>query len=577
MSDNVGKPEVGFKTQDEIKLKASPQSGEDDQCGASANRSDATSASANGAEETQKAELDNHPGETNESQPENDESGETEVDAKSPRAEISDRPQGESAVPVSEARPLGQGQGYSIEQASTRGLKRHRLIIATCFCLSLVLLALSTVDLSHLIEREATLDADMHLTFTNPLPELPPSLSYDRHTSISGATPDLLPVTQSGWKGKLIGFVDKGGKVVVPPQFSACGTYQQGRVNVKVGFDKKDKWGYIDGDGKLLIAPKYTDAYMFQFGHAIVKRDKFYGLIDRSGREILKPEYMRVAWLQNALIAETARYRSGIVNLDGKWILPPIYSSLRPFFAPSPTRIPSNVLGDPRYWERQYKVDVLESRQKDLCGVVTRDGKVLIEPKYEDISSFSDGVAAVSSNGKYGFIAAGKDQFFIEPAFDSVTPFADLIAVKKGSKWSLIERTGKLVPSPSFDGIIADDGGKWFSDGLGAIVVDKKVGYVDKRGQFAIKPQFDVGTAFVNGHALVYVKDRWRVIDAQGRFLPGLEFGYASGTLDGGMNVSLPGPLYQIVEAQRFKRMHNYINDWMDGKPDYFDYRQGFW
>ncbi|HED6687678.1 TPA: WG repeat-containing protein, partial [Campylobacter coli] len=45
--------------------------------------------------------------------------------------------------------------------------------------------------------------------------------------------------------------------------------------------------------------------------------------------------------------------------------------------------------------------------------------KIVIEPKFDSIGSFREGLAKVGLNGKYGFIDKS-GEFVIEPIFDDI-------------------------------------------------------------------------------------------------------------------------------------------------------------
>ena len=57
----------------------------------------------------------------------------------------------------------------------------------------------------------------------------------------------LFPINQHDkW-----GYIDRTGKIIVPPQYAAAGEFHQGRGSVKVG----DKFGFIDATGQMVIPP----------------------------------------------------------------------------------------------------------------------------------------------------------------------------------------------------------------------------------------------------------------------------------------------------------------------------------
>ena len=60
------------------------------------------------------------------------------------------------------------------------------------------------------------------------------------------------------------GFVDKGGNIVIEPQFVSVGDFKEGLASVQVG----DKWGFIDYTGKIVIKTQFDDATKFSDGLA---------------------------------------------------------------------------------------------------------------------------------------------------------------------------------------------------------------------------------------------------------------------------------------------------------------------
>ena len=58
-------------------------------------------------------------------------------------------------------------------------------------------------------------------------------------------------------------------------------------------------------------------------------------------------------------------------------------------------------------------------------------------------------------------------------------------AVKIGEKWGYIDRSGNIVIEPRFE--LADD----FHKGFGSAGQNGKVGIIDKTGAYLIKPIFD--------------------------------------------------------------------------------------
>ena len=88
----------------------------------------------------------------------------------------------------------------------------------------------------------------------------------------------------------------------------------------------------------------------------------------------------------------------------------------------------------------------------DGLGFVDRTGKVVIPPRFEGTSNFSEGLAAVRINGKWSFIDRGGK--VISPEFDSAGNFSEELApVNMNGKWGFIDKTGKVAIPPQFESV----------------------------------------------------------------------------------------------------------------------------
>jgi hypothetical protein len=178
-----------------------------------------------------------------------------------------------------------------------------------------------------------------------------------------------------------------------------------------------------------------------------------------------------------------------------------------------------------------------------------------ISSEFESSGPFSDGMAAVELNGQWGYVdKSGK--MVIPPQFTFVSQFCDGIALtRRGEEWAYIDKMGLVVLSPGCDSNGAED----FSDGLAAIsmggaleparntkegnrLVGSKMGFIDKRGNVVIKPQFLSAGNFSEGLAAVgpdgiddkgFFVDRRGFIDRTGQLVIPADFDWAGDFRDG--------------------------------------------
>jgi len=121
-------------------------------------------------------------------------------------------------------------------------------------------------------------------------------------------------------------------------------------------------------------------------------------------------------------------------------------------------------------------------------------------------------LALVEQNHKFGFIDT-EGKVVIEIKYESGKSFVGGMArVRKGSEWIYVRPDGSELfvegSSKLYD----------FYEGLAFVRVSdtKKLGYINKQGEWVIKPQFDVARKFIDGVAIVKSGDKWGYIKPDG-------------------------------------------------------------
>jgi hypothetical protein len=80
------------------------------------------------------------------------------------------------------------------------------------------------------------------------------------------------------------GYLDKVGKVAIPPRYQSCGPFVEGLANVFLD----GSWQYIDSTGKIVLSTPYDWVAPFHHGLAPVRDHKnVAGYIDKSGKWIV--------------------------------------------------------------------------------------------------------------------------------------------------------------------------------------------------------------------------------------------------------------------------------------------------
>lgn len=218
-------------------------------------------------------------------------------------------------------------------------------------------------------------------------------------------------------KDKQWGFIDKAGQWAVKPLYEDVEMFSGGMAAAK----QNGKWGYIDRDGRWIVAPAYESAGPFRDGNAIVsegyRRDlmidmagkvikRFGGdllitaypnpiglypvkqsfrtvLQHRDGRRLPLPEAVPYATEagDGLLVAEKKELRGGkdvtlkgAVDLEGRWVTPPLFKTLELFREGLAVASPAEAdEGDGRY------------------GIVDRQGKFVVPAEYGRIEREKQG------------------------------------------------------------------------------------------------------------------------------------------------------------------------------------------
>ena len=197
---------------------------------------------------------------------------------------------------------------------------------------------------------------------------------------------------------------------ILPPIFEGLELI----VNGVYKFKLNGKYGLVDSKGNILLQNLYEGIGKFEDNLACISiidtfnNYKLYGYIDSYGKEILPTVFEFIGKRHD---------KYSVIMSNGVWELFNVDNHNR-------TRIPKASYVGPLQ-NGLFKIniggDYLEQGKVEggSWGYINQNGEVVIEPIYEYAYNFSEGLAAVKQNGKYGFI--DKDGNTIVPfEFDEV-------------------------------------------------------------------------------------------------------------------------------------------------------------
>ena len=183
--------------------------------------------------------------------------------------------------------------------------------------------------------------------------------------------------------------------------------------------------------------------------------------------------------------------------------------------------------------------------ENDLYGF-KKDGAVVIPAKYDNADDFSEGLAAVEINGKWGCIdKSGRE--VIPLKYDNVRWFSEGLArVEFGGKWGYIDKSGKEVIPLQYDDAYI------FSEGLAAVELNGKLGYIDKSGKEVIQLKYDNADEFSEGLAAVKLNGKWGYINKSGKEVIPLKYDSAYRFSNGQARAKLNGEWGYIDKQGNF-------------------------
>ncbi len=295
---------------------------------------------------------------------------------------------------------------------------------------------------------------------------------YDRYKPFNGTLR----------KTDQLGYIDKTGSFVIPPQFDYCLGHTEGLAVVSV----EGKYGYIDTEGDFMISPQFEEAYRFSEGLAAVGIDDRLGYIDKRGAMVIQPQFIRAEEFSEGLAYVKTSTTVGYINRTGQWIL--TEEAPRVWYMSSFSEGLAWVLG---------KVGS-GPMAPYVVGYIDKTGEFAIPLQFAYAADFSCGLARVNEGraGEWQFIDK-TGNIALELAFDFVNLYFSegLVAVLSHGKYGFADKTGNLVIPPQFDQTSG------FSEGVAAVKIGGKYGYIDKIGEWVIEPQYTWADRFSNGLA----------------------------------------------------------------------------
>lgn len=339
------------------------------------------------------------------------------------------------------------------------------------------------------------------------------------------------------------GYIDKSGELVIPLIYYYAESFVEGLAIVGVREGRYGcNYGYINTHGKIVIPLIYDRAFPFKDGLASVSKGENSFLINKKGVQqtpeiycdLIKPCRNGLRILERGGVRMEDYDRDidyyGLMSSNGKVIVE-AYCKLIHIWNNNPefsiVEFRKSYYGENVGIDGWYLIDktgnMLTHKSYDkiyqfvediaicqrfvlddngdienlLYGGINNKGVEIIECKYEKVSVFRDGVAALKLNGKWGLTS--KNDFLTQFEFDDIC-----LNSEKGDASYITSLDTSLAPIENIPKDLA-----FIRNNVGIVVKDKMYGLIDRQGNQIAPCVYDKILPSSNNEVMIY-KDGWR-------------------------------------------------------------------
>ncbi len=332
----------------------------------------------------------------------------------------------------------------------------------------------------------------------------------------------------------------------------------------------EDKWGVLDTTGRTVIEPMYQEMIIvlnnqkdvFLCTYDVNEETGEYKtkVINKENKEIYT-DYDKVEPLENSddsgnlwyeedvfKIQKEGKY--GLINIDGKEILTPEYEEI------------STLKG--------LKNSIIIKKDGKV-GLVNTSGAIIISPNYTDIQKFDDdykhGYITIDENKKYGLVSyAGST--ILENKYEKINQIygENYFLISEGDKQKVINSTGEIILENGYDKISQIN-----TDGV-VFIKDDKYGFMDYEGKVKIEQQYSELKEISSGILRAKKDNKYGLIDLENKEKIGFKYkdiyyeqnagfyvgeaeNYSSDIIDTEFNTKLTGIISELNKDKGYLKL----------------------
>jgi hypothetical protein len=333
-----------------------------------------------------------------------------------------------------------------------------------------------------------------------------------------------------------VGLKDQTGKILIPAHYESLG-WSNGSFSVidKItGYQSHGFWGIINISNRQVTKPEFT-ALLPGEGLILVAYKRLKGsyknsagCINTSGKEIIPFIYdgLKVSSFRVIVVNRLDnQLKHGLLDLSNRKLIPLEYQEIRSIgslrFAVENFQSKTALYTETGDRITDFSIDSISAFQKNYAviyqdfrqGLMDRDGRIRIEPKYRNIEFLQDGTIRACLADEWIFLD-GQNKFLQTLEADSIDALGNnLFKLQVAGEIQLMDAQFKPISSLSFSYL-----GK-FENGKAIFKRRNKYGLIRQNGEIMIAPIFDSLVTDQNyyiGNLRQQKKNQWTLLDSLG-------------------------------------------------------------
>lgn len=284
---------------------------------------------------------------------------------------------------------------------------------------------------------------------------------------------------------RLYGYINAKGETLINTKYTSIEAYTEDKF---IKAEKWGKWGYIDHKGNEKLPFLFEEVGNFDDNDLIwVKTAGRYGLANKKGETIARANYDSPIYFEEitdkqlAVVAFEGKY--GIIDRTGKEVIAPTYNGIR--------YEDMGELDEEGFYEEgetasiQLFKNVAVVGHKGKYGIINnRTGKEISGFIYDKVDFPDENYLIVKMNNQWGVVQMNTGKIVLPFKYDFLWMSDEFAIARLDEKWGVVNLQGEIIIPFEYENIDPLPKSGFFN------VKKDKWGVVDKNGKEIIAPKY---------------------------------------------------------------------------------------